>query len=86
MLDGHGDYGRRFVKVAEEIIRDWYTDNYPYFLSDASNAITECLHHTDTLIKKSIDCEVTGSTAVMMFIDSNKISVGSLGDSRAILT
>lgn len=49
------------------------------FLVEASQACDKALKNSE------IDCEVSGSTQVLVLIQESSINVAGLGDSRAIL-
>ena len=86
LFDGHGKEGRKVSYFCRDFMENYFLSNPQYFEGDPKQKIAEMVKLCDeNLNKSSIDCSLSGSTAVILVVNSAGIHVGSLGDSRAVL-
>jgi serine/threonine protein phosphatase PrpC len=87
LFDGHGSNGHLVSSFCKESIGSYFLSKSEKFEISAKTAIEEMIIKCDEELKKSnIDTSLSGSTAVVLYINSNGIHVGSVGDSRAVLS
>ena len=66
---------------------NYFVSNFEGFELSAKAAIEEMVNKCDAELKASkIDTSISGTTAVVLYINAQGIHVGSVGDSRAILS
>lgn len=87
LMDGHGTYGEKVVSLALTVIAKGFAERALDFETDPERAISELMLACDKQVKatESLNCTVSGSTAILVYINSKGIYVGSVGDSRAIM-
>lgn len=87
LMDGHGTDGEKVVSLALAVIAKEFAERALDFETDSERAITELMHKCDKHVKETqtLNCAVSGSTAILIYINSKGIHVGSVGDSRAIM-
>lgn len=87
LFDGHGINGHHVAKYCKDYMGRYFIDNIEGFSKNPKSAIEEMVTSCDTELKKSkIDTSLSGTTAIILYINSLGIHVGSVGDSRAILS
>ncbi|OMJ78028.1 hypothetical protein SteCoe_22271 [Stentor coeruleus] len=86
LFDGHGTEGHHASKFCLDYVEKYVRHNHDEFLSNPKQTIIACLEECDKeLSASSVDCELSGSTGILLFIHENAIHTGCLGDSRAVL-
>ncbi|OMJ88839.1 hypothetical protein SteCoe_9139 [Stentor coeruleus] len=86
LFDGHGKEGRRVSMFCKDYVTNYFNKNHEVFDTDPRGAIEEMIENCDTgLTTSGIDCNLSGSTVVMVVVNSLGIHAGSVGDSKAIL-
>lgn len=91
VFDGHGTNGHHISHYVHSLLPDLILSNKD-FVSNPQKAITEgfigvnqnLLKHTSNP-EVDFDCKLSGTTATTILIKSNRIYVGHVGDSRAVL-
>lgn len=87
LFDGHGVNGHLVAKFCKDYMGEFFISQHEKFQESAKAAIDEMVISCDLQLKKEkIDTGLSGTTAVALFINSLGIHVGSVGDSRAILS
>lgn len=87
LMDGHGSEGEKVVGLVLGEITKCFPERASEFETDTERAMTDLLHHCDQQVKttQTFNCAVSGSTAILIYINAKGIHAGSVGDSRAIL-
>lgn len=87
LMDGHGVDGLKVVNVCLKYMEKFFHDKAADFESEPQAAIEEMLVGCDRLVKgdPELDCSLSGSTAVVVYLNSTGLHVGSVGDSRAVM-
>ena len=87
LMDGHGTDGEKVVSLALAVIAKEFAERALDFETEPERAITEVMHKCDKQVKETqtLNCAVSGSTAILIYINSKGLHVGSVGDSRAIM-
>ena len=87
LFDGHGVNGHLVAKFCKDFMGVFFVNNFTKFESGPKPTIEEMVLNCDLELKKSnIDTTMSGTTAVVVYINTQGIHVGSVGDSRAILS
>ena len=88
LFDGHGKDGLQVKNFCCSYMKENFVSNYPDFLRDPQAAIESIIINCDKKLRSipnEIDATLSGTTAVVVYITSEGLHVGSVGDSRAIL-
>jgi len=86
LFDGHGTNGHIVSKFCKDYMESYYLSNSSQFEDSPKSSIDTMIQSCDTSLKQSqIDTFLSGTTAVVLYLNSQGIHVGSVGDSRAIL-
>jgi serine/threonine protein phosphatase PrpC len=86
LFDGHGKDGRRVSLFCRDFMLNYFHKNFENFEVDPSTAIEEMVDGCDCALHSSgVECNLSGTTAVVLVINSLGIHAGSVGDSRAII-
>ena len=86
LFDGHGNEGRRVSLFCRDFMLSYFSHNAEDFEMDPSSSIFEMTDQCDTSLSASgIECNLSGTTAVILVVNSFGMHVASLGDSRAVL-
>ena len=86
LFDGHGTEGHFVSKFCVDFVEKYIQYNYDAFIENAKNAIIKVMEECEAALEASeINCDLSGSTGIVLFIHENSIHTGCLGDSRAIL-
>lgn len=100
VLDGHGPLGHHasaFLKqhlpvaLVDELgqaaapVPPAATDPGPARATLAAEALTTCFLDADAALGKSVDCQYSGSTAVVSLLEGRRLTTAWVGDSRAVL-
>ena len=81
ICDGHGVNGHLISEYVSNYLPDFITDS-----SDPTNIINGFIKCNNALTTSTdIDCTLSGSTCVSLFISLDKIICANIGDSRAVL-
>mmetsp|Transcript_29371 Transcript_29371/g.52582 ORF Transcript_29371/g.52582 Transcript_29371/m.52582 type:complete len:484 (-) Transcript_29371:32-1483(-) len=87
LFDGHGTRGEEVVEFCINYLQKYFKEHRSSFDNDPATSIkvaiescNEALDHVDT-----IDSNLAGTTAVVIYLNTAGIHVGSVGDSRCIL-
>jgi serine/threonine protein phosphatase PrpC len=87
LFDGHGVNGHLVARFCKDFMSDFFLKNTKKFEDSPKSAIEEMVISCDTQLKKDkLDTLLSGTTAVVLYMNSQGIHVGSVGDSRAILS
>jgi serine/threonine protein phosphatase PrpC len=84
-MDGHGMHGFSLVSLAQKLITKYFDEFYPRFIESPEEELVKLMTHVDKKVKKAIDCYLTGSTCIFVFMSRTAIYTASVGDSRAVL-
>lgn len=86
LFDGHGRDGKRVSLYCRDFMQRYFEMNTLSFEKDAKAAIDLMINKCETeLSLNGIECKLSGTTAVVMVVSSEGATVGSVGDSRAVL-
>jgi serine/threonine protein phosphatase PrpC len=86
LFDGHGKDGRRVSLFCRDFMKKYFEINSEAFEVDPKLAIEDMVDQCDfDLASSGIECNLSGTTAVVIVINSLGIHAGSVGDSRAVL-
>ena len=86
LFDGHGKDGRRVSLFSRDYMLNYFHKSYENFELDPTAAIEEMVESCDNaLCGSGLECNLSGTTAVIVVINALGIHAGSVGDSRAIL-
>lgn len=87
LFDGHGINGHLVAKFCKDFMGNYFFQCPSTFEHTPKPAIEEMVSKCDIELKRSkIDTKLSGTTAVVLYINSQGIHVGSVGDSRAVLS
>ncbi|CAG9335669.1 unnamed protein product [Blepharisma stoltei] len=87
LFDGHGKEGKKISHFCRDFMSNYLENNYEDIESDPIGNIERMTVLCDEALKKSdIDSILSGTTAVVVLFTSTGIHVGSVGDSRAVLS
>ena len=85
VFDGHGQDGQDVSEFAVEHIVELLEED-PLLESDPKAALIRTFTQTDDLLRRStIESYYSGSTAVVVYRDKNRLYTANVGDSRAIV-
>ena len=85
LCDGHGSEGHHIAKFASDYIKKYYKKHFSAFKLDAKSTISKMIQKCDKKILNDMDCDLSGSTCVILFIENGIVYCASIGDSRAII-
>ena len=86
LFDGHGKDGRRVSLFCKDFMLNYFRVNSDSFEIDTIAAIENMVESCDSsLVRSGLECNLSGTTAVVVVINLLGIHAGSVGDSRAIL-
>ena len=86
LFDGHGRDGRRVSLYCKDFFLRYFDKNSEDFERDPKSAIEDMVANCDNELESSgIECNLSGTTAVILLLNSLGIHAASVGDSRAIL-
>jgi len=87
LFDGHGKEGLKVVEFCKEFMLSHFQEKHQEFHSSPEESIANMVSECDEAIrgKEGVDCAVSGTTAVIIYINENGMHIGSVGDSRGLL-
>ncbi|CAG9310576.1 unnamed protein product [Blepharisma stoltei] len=88
LFDGHGQDGFKVTEFCKKFMNRYFREKFEDFKIKPKEAISRIIEDCDAAIKANpgeINYLISGTTAVVLFIDGNNIYAASVGDSRAIL-
>lgn len=86
LFDGHGINGHLVSNFCKDFMESFYHENSRKFEDSPKPTIDEMVQSCDKYLKESeINTSLSGTTAVVLYINSQGIHIGSVGDSRGIL-
>lgn len=88
VFDGHGVYGDDVSQYCTEKMEEWYRNekNKNLILKHPKEALKNCFNDlTKSLAKSQINCNFSGTTAVVTFLTEDYIYTANVGDSRSVL-
>mmetsp|Transcript_13943 Transcript_13943/g.20395 ORF Transcript_13943/g.20395 Transcript_13943/m.20395 type:complete len:357 (+) Transcript_13943:29-1099(+) len=86
LYDGHGSAGGKIVEFCSKFSKGYFSLNFNSFQNPQKFIENSTLSCEQNLLKQSaIECKFSGSTQVLCIIKENKLYIGNLGDSRAVL-
>lgn len=87
LYDGHGKEGLKVSNFCVEFTEKFFKKYSKDFETDTEATLIRLLHKCDEKLKKAkFNSEMSGSTAVLVYIISDTIHTASLGDSRSIIS
>ena len=87
LYDGHGKEGLKVSNFCIQYTEKFFKKNIANFVEKPEETLTRLLEKCDLKLEKSkINCGMSGSTAVAVYITEKSIHSASLGDSRAIIS
>jgi serine/threonine protein phosphatase PrpC len=86
LFDGHGYEGHSISEFCVNFVSNFVISHFQDFVHNPKVAVVQALEDCDKAVKESaINCDLSGSTGILIFISENSIHSGCIGDSRAIL-
>lgn len=85
LCDGHGAEGHHISKYSVSYLSKSFKKHFSKIKHDPKSSISAILQKCDMKIMKNLECELSGTTIVVLFICDGHIFTASLGDSRAVL-
>lgn len=85
LCDGHGTEGHHISKFSIDYISKSFKKHFSKIKHDPNSTFSSILQKCDMKIIKNLECELSGTTVVVLFICDGHIYTASLGDSRAVL-
>ena len=85
LFDGHGKEGRKVVDFCKKWLLEHFQQHSEYFAECPEQAIVQACESCDAVVKQDLECLLSGTSAVLVFISEQGVSVGSVGDAKAIV-
>ena len=87
LFDGHGVDGLKVVNFCKDFATNYYREHVFEFKHDPSMNLTLLCELCDRKLKQTaeINCDKSGTTAVLAYFNEFGLCVGSVGDSRGVL-
>ncbi|CAG9316729.1 unnamed protein product [Blepharisma stoltei] len=88
LFDGHGREGLKVVEFCNKFMKEYFKNNASDFKAHPKEALDSIIEECDHALSQpssKVDPLISGTTAVVMYIDETGLYVASVGDSRAIL-
>lgn len=87
LFDGHGAEGEKVAAFCVDFSRQYFLDHVFEFKHDPSMNLTLLCELCDRKLKDNteLNCERSGTTAVIAYFNDVGLCVGSVGDSRAVI-
>lgn len=87
LFDGHGQDGFKVTKFCKTFMLAYFNDHFEAFKTSPKQAIAKIIEDCDEALKSksNLNYLISGTTAVVMFINGSDMHVASVGDSRAVL-
>jgi serine/threonine protein phosphatase PrpC len=85
LCDGHGSEGHYIARFAVEYMSKYFKKHCAKFLHDPKAMIATLMQKCDRKILDNMECDLSGTTAIVLFIDAGRVYCGSVGDSRAVM-
>lgn len=86
LFDGHGTEGHLISDFCVNFVEKYIISKHDFFLNSPKTAVIEAMEECEkALIASTIDCNLSGSTGILLFLQDNNIHSACIGDSRAIL-
>jgi serine/threonine protein phosphatase PrpC len=89
LFDGHGKEGKKISNYCCKFMKEFFEAKHNDFVSDPQIAIENIIVECDSSLRSNssgIDASLSGTTALVMYANSESFHVGSVGDSRGILS
>ena len=89
LFDGHGKEGQKIAHFCCRFMKKYFEDNNLEFVRDPQAAIENITVQCDASLRaksSGIDAMLSGTTGLVMYINSEGFHAGGVGDSRAILS
>jgi len=85
LCDGHGVEGHTVCAYSIDYCHKYFKKHFSQVKHDPKTAISNMLQKCDRKVMNAVECEMSGTTIVVLLICEEKIYCGSLGDSRAVV-
>ena len=86
VFDGHGREGQQVADFCKTFMTSYFEKNHMFFGIKPELTIKQMFESCYKKLSTSeIDCTLSGTTAVAVYLKENQITVGHVGDSRAVL-
>ena len=88
LYDGHGKEGLKIASFCCKFVKEYFVSNFKEFSQNPENALKNIIVECDKKLRSKsneLDSSLSGATGLVLFITSQGIHSGSVGDSRAIL-
>ena len=85
ICDGHGTEGQAIASFSTDYCLKYFKKHFSKFKTDPKAMTAHLFQKCDKRLMATIDCELSGTTIVLLFIDNGIVYTASLGDSRAVL-
>lgn len=86
LFDGHGTDGHLVSEFCVNFVEKFIVSKHDFFMNSPKEAVIQAMEECEkALVTSSIDCNLSGSTGILLFIQDNNIHSACIGDSRAIL-
>ena len=86
VLDGHGREGSKVVNFCSEWFQSYFKQHWQDFRADPTTALQQTFERCDAALKLEIDCVLSGSSAVLIYLTENTATVANVGSStKAVL-
>ena len=89
LFDGHGKEGQKIANFCCRFMKAYFEANHSVFINNPKLAIENIITECDTSLRSKssqIDAMLSGTTGLVMYINSQGYHVGSVGDSRSVLS
>lgn len=85
VLDGHSREGRKVVEFCSEWFQSYFKQHWEEFRADARRAMAQAFERCDAAVKLEVECVLSGSTAVLIYLTETSVTVASVGSAKAVL-
>lgn len=85
LCDGHGVEGHNVCEYVIKYCQKHFKKHFSQIKHDPKAAISNMLQKCDKKVINDVECEMSGTTIIVLFVCEEKIHCASLGDSRAIV-
>jgi serine/threonine protein phosphatase PrpC len=85
LCDGHGTEGHHISKYVVDYISKSFKKHFSKLKHDPKSTFSAILSKCDNKILRNLECDLSGTTVVLLLIADGQVHAASLGDSRAVL-